>query len=181
MDSNRVLVEVENLTPIMPKKEFKEMGIQCDMMNCQCLWEDETVPQDNVDEDPEDWEVAKPTTSSKPTTPLSSSPSQAVVPATTNFSAKKVQRDKRRKDREERRLATASSVDTGNIEKVHQTEVRKLLYSDDLNKEKRKRDHSLKLSKQKSQKMGLKDKIQQKFLHTKEESTRLLQSSDEEM
>ena len=139
MDNNKVLVEVENLTPIMPKKEFKEIAIQCDMKNCQCFWEDETVPQDD-DEDPEVWEDTKPTTSSKPTSPTTPpSQSTALVPVTANFSAEKKQRDKRRKDREDRRLATASSLDIGNIEKIHQTEVRKLRYG---NNEKRKRDHS---------------------------------------
>ena len=41
--------------------------------------------------------------------------------------------------------------------------------------------HSKHISKQKSDKMGFKEKIQQKFLHPKEDSTRLLESSDEEM
>ena len=140
MDNNKVLVEVENLTPIMPKKEFKEIAIQCDMKNCQCFWEDETVPQDD-DEDPAVWEDTKPTTSSKPTSPTTPpSQSTALVPVTANFSAEKRQRDKRRKDREDRRLATASSLDIGNIEKIHQTEVRKLLFSGDVYSEKRKRD-----------------------------------------
>ena len=184
MANNKVLNDA-NLVQSEPK--FKEMGIQCNLMDCQCRWEDETVPAASDDEGPEDFEDAKATTSSNITIP-SQTPvkpptmSTALVPV--NISPQKRARDKLRKDRADRRLAPASSVDLASIEKVHQTEVnirKQLIYSGDVQTEKRKRDHSLRDKRKKSDKMGFKEKIQQKFLHPKEDSTRLLESSDEEM